>query len=304
MNDTVPVLITGCSSGVGRASARRFLHAGHPVYATARSPETLAELVEEGAVGLRLDVTDEESMAAAVKRVEADHGAVGILVNNAAYGLQGAVEAVLLDDLRAQFETNVFGMVRMTQLVLPGMRAQRRGRIINLSSMGGHFTLPGSIGLHASKHAVEAISDGLRMELRPFGIQVVVIEAGSDRHLVRKDAQRQPPHQHGRRHVRPFPRGGCRQGRRRLRTEGQEPRAQRRPGRQGHREGRTHPPAADPVPRRGLCQISGLHESAAAGCGPRRRHPVTVPGTEAAVPAGYRHGAPRVMAGPTWKADG
>ena len=178
MNDTEPVLITGCSSGVGRASVRRFLHAGHPVYATARRPEMLAELVEEGAVGLRLDVTDEESMVAAVRRVEADHGAVGILVNNAAYGLQGAVEAVLLDDLRAQFETNVFGLVRMTQLVLPGMRARRRGRIINLSSMGGHFTLPGSFGLHASKHAVEAISDGLRMEMRPFGIKVVVIEPG------------------------------------------------------------------------------------------------------------------------------
>ncbi|SOJ56371.1 Serine 3-dehydrogenase [Mycobacterium simulans] len=178
MNNTAPVLITGCSSGVGRASALRFLRAGHPVYATARRPETLTALVEQGAVGLRLDVTDEESMVAAVKHVEADHGAVGILVNNAAYGLQGAVEAVLLDDLRAQFETNVFGLVRMTQLVLPGMRARRCGRIINLSSMGGHFTLPGSFGVHASKHAVEAISDGLRMEMRPFGIKVVIVEPG------------------------------------------------------------------------------------------------------------------------------
>lgn len=178
MNSAAPVLITGCSSGVGRSSALRFLRAGRPVYATARRPATLTELVEHGAVGLRLDVTDESSMSEAVKRVEADHGAVGILVNNAAFGLQGAVEAVSLDDLRAQFETNVFGLVRLTQLVLPAMRARRQGRIINVSSMGGHFTLPGSFGVHASKHAVEAISDGLRMEMRPFGIKVSVIEPG------------------------------------------------------------------------------------------------------------------------------
>ena len=303
MNDTEPVLITGCSSGVGRASVRRFLHAGHPVYATARRLETLAELVEEGAVGLRLDVTDEESMVAAVRRVEADHGAVGILVNNAAYGLQGAVEAVLLDDLRAQFETNVFGLVRMTQLVLPGMRARRRGRIINLSSMGGHFTLPGSFGLHASKHAVEAISDGLRMEMRPFGIKVVVVEPGPIDTSFGKALNASLPtatgdgtydHFHAEVAARI--------------DAAYEPKA-RNLVLSADQVARTivkaaHPPAADPVPRRGLCQISGLHQSSAAGCGPRRRHPVAVPGTEAAVPAGCRRGAPSVMAGPTWKADG
>jgi short-subunit dehydrogenase len=178
MTTAPAVLITGCSSGVGHAAALRFLAAGHPVYATARRLEPLADLADAGAVTMRLDVTDEESMVSAVKRVEVDHGAVGVLVNNAAYGLQGAVEAVPLDALRAQFETNVFGLVRLTQLVLPAMRARGAGHIINLSSMGGHFSLPGSFGVHASKHAVEAISDALRMELRPFGIAVVIVEPG------------------------------------------------------------------------------------------------------------------------------
>lgn len=172
------VLITGCSSGVGQATAVRLLRAGYPVYATARRPETLAGLVEAGAVGLALDVTDAESRAAAVKRVEADHGAIGILVNNAAYGLQGAVEAVPLEQVRAQFETNVFGVIAMCQLALPAMRAQRWGRIVNLSSMGGHFTLPGGGFLHATKHAVEAVSDALRLETGPFGIAVSVVEPG------------------------------------------------------------------------------------------------------------------------------
>jgi NAD(P)-dependent dehydrogenase (short-subunit alcohol dehydrogenase family) len=172
------VLITGCSSGVGWATAARFLRAGHAVYATARRPERLAGLAEAGAVALALDVTDEDSMVAVVKRVESERGAVDILVNNAAYGLQGAIEAVPLDEVRAQFETNVFGLVRLTQLVLPAMRARRRGRIVNLSSMGGHFSLPGAGFLHATKHAVEAISDALRMELQPFGIAVIVVEPG------------------------------------------------------------------------------------------------------------------------------
>jgi NAD(P)-dependent dehydrogenase (short-subunit alcohol dehydrogenase family) len=172
------VLITGCSSGVGRATAHRFLRAGYPVYATARRPETLADLAEHGATTLALDVTNEESMALAVKRVEADHDAVGILVNNAAYGQHGAVEVTPMTKVRAQFETNVFGMVALTQLALPAMRAKGSGRIINVSSMGGHFTLPAGGFLHATKHAVEAISDALRMELRPFGIAVVVIEPG------------------------------------------------------------------------------------------------------------------------------
>ncbi|MFF2518956.1 SDR family NAD(P)-dependent oxidoreductase [Streptomyces sp. NPDC058086] len=172
------VLITGCSSGVGQASAWRFLRAGHPVYATARDVGTLSELDQAGAVTLALDVTDEDSMTAAVKHVESDHGAVGILVNNAAYGIQGAVEAVSVDDARRQFETNFFGLARLTQMVLPAMRARRSGRIVNVSSMGGHFSLPGAGFLHASKYAVEALSDALRLEVRGLGITVVIVEPG------------------------------------------------------------------------------------------------------------------------------
>ncbi|MER5698840.1 SDR family NAD(P)-dependent oxidoreductase [Streptomyces mirabilis] len=178
MTELPAVLITGCSSGVGKATAWRFMRAGHPVYATARDTGTLSELEQDGAVTLALDVTDEESMAAAVKRVEADHGAVGILVNNAAYGIQGAVERVKLDDARRQFETNFFGLAALTQMVLPAMRLRRSGRIVNVSAMGGHFSLPGAGFLHASKFAVEALSDALRLEVRGLGISVVLVEPG------------------------------------------------------------------------------------------------------------------------------
>ncbi len=178
MNARRAVLITGCSSGVGQAAAARFLHAGYPVYATARRPETLVGLATAGAVTMAVDVTDEGSMAAAVKRVESDHGAVGILVNNAAYGLQGATEIVPLEQARAQFETNVFGLIRLSQLVLPAMRTAGWGRIVNVSAMGAHFSLPGTGLLHASKHAVRAISNAMRLELRPFGIAVIMVEPG------------------------------------------------------------------------------------------------------------------------------
>jgi NAD(P)-dependent dehydrogenase (short-subunit alcohol dehydrogenase family) len=178
MTNKAAVLITGCSTGVGTATAWRFLRAGHPVYATARDEGTLTGLAGAGAVTLPLDVTDEAAMVSAVKRVESDHGAVGILVNNAAFGIQGAVETVLMDDVRRQFETNVFGLARLCQLVLPAMREHRTGRIVNVSSMGGHFSLPGAGFLHASKYAVEALSDALRLEVRGFGIKVVIVEPG------------------------------------------------------------------------------------------------------------------------------
>ncbi|HEY3871677.1 MAG TPA: SDR family NAD(P)-dependent oxidoreductase [Actinocrinis sp.] len=172
------VLITGCSSGVGEAAARRFLRAGHPVYATARNVGALAALQEEGAVTLPLDLTEKDTMVAAVKRVESDHGAVGILINNAAYGIQGATERVDIDDARRLFETNFFGLATLTQLVLPAMRARRSGRIVNVASMGGHFSLPGAGYLHASKYAVEAFSDALRLEVRGLGVTVVIVEPG------------------------------------------------------------------------------------------------------------------------------
>ncbi|MBI5499756.1 MAG: SDR family NAD(P)-dependent oxidoreductase [Deltaproteobacteria bacterium] len=172
------VLITGCSSGIGRATAKHLMEEGYVVYATARDVETIEGLREQGARTLRLDVTDEASMAAAVAAIVEAEGAVGILVNNAGYAQGGAVETVPLEKIRRQFETNVFGLIRLTQLVLPGMRRQRWGRVINLSSMGGRLTLPGGGIYHASKHAVEAIGDALRFEVAGFGIKVVTIEPG------------------------------------------------------------------------------------------------------------------------------
>ncbi|HEX6519185.1 MAG TPA: SDR family NAD(P)-dependent oxidoreductase [Streptosporangiaceae bacterium] len=174
-------LITGCSTGIGRATALRLHRAGLPVYATARRPETLEALAADGITTLALDVTDEESMTIAVKRVIDDHGAVGILVNNAGSGVYGAVEDVPLDRARTSFETNVFGMVRLAQIVLPGMRAQGYGRIVNISSILGRFSPPGGGLYHATKHAVEAYSDALRLEVAGFGVRVSVIETATVR---------------------------------------------------------------------------------------------------------------------------
>ena len=172
------VLITGCSSGIGWATAERLKERGWTVYASARRPDAIAELEGRGCRTLALDVTDEESMQAAVRAVEEREGAVGVLVNNAGYSQSGAVETVPLDEVRRQFETNVFGLVRMCQLALPGMRRQGWGRIVNVSSMGGRLTFPGGGFYHATKHAVEAISDALRFEVAGFGVGVAIIEPG------------------------------------------------------------------------------------------------------------------------------
>jgi len=172
------VLLTGCSSGIGRATALAFHRAGHPVYATARRTEAIAELAAAGLTTLAVDVTDEASMVAAVARVEAGHGTVGVLVNNAGYALQSPVEETPMAEVRRQFETNVFGLVRLTQLVLPGMRRAGHGRVVNVGSMGGRFTFPGGGFYHASKHAVEAVTDALRYEVSGFGIGVVLVQPG------------------------------------------------------------------------------------------------------------------------------
>ncbi len=148
------------------------------MYATARRVEAIAQLEAHGCRLLPLDVTDEGSMRSAVEEVERAEGAVGVLINNAGYSQSGAIEEVPMQKVRRQFETNVFGLARMCQLVLPGMRRQGFGRIVNLSSMGGRLTFPGGGLYHASKHAVEAISDALRFEVRGFGVEVVVIEPG------------------------------------------------------------------------------------------------------------------------------
>ena len=172
------VLITGCSSGIGHATAERLAGSGWTVYATARRPESISDLDAKGCKTLACDVTDEASMAAAVKAVEDAEGAVGVLVNNAGYSQSGAIESVPLDKARAQFETNVFGLIRMCQLALPGMRRQRWGKIVNVSSMGGKLVFPGGGLYHGTKHAVEAISDALRFEVAGFGVDVIVIEPG------------------------------------------------------------------------------------------------------------------------------
>jgi NAD(P)-dependent dehydrogenase (short-subunit alcohol dehydrogenase family) len=172
------VLITGCSSGIGHATAKRLAERGWTVYASARRKESIADLAQAGCKTLALDVTDEASMRTAVDAVVQAEGAVGCLVNNAGYSQSGALETLPMEKLRAQFETNVFGLVRMCQLALPGMRRQGWGRIVNLSSMGGKLTFPGGGAYHGTKHAVEALSDALRWEVSGFGVDVVVIEPG------------------------------------------------------------------------------------------------------------------------------
>ena len=172
------VLITGCSSGIGRAAAETLAGAGWTVYATARNPDSIAALAEKGCRTLAVDVTDEDSRRAAVEEMVAREGGIGALVNNAGYSQSGAVETLPLDAIRAQFETNVFGLVGMSQLVLPHMRAAGSGRIVNIGSMGGKLTFPGGGAYHATKYAVEAFSDALRFEVAGFGVQVVLIEPG------------------------------------------------------------------------------------------------------------------------------
>jgi NAD(P)-dependent dehydrogenase (short-subunit alcohol dehydrogenase family) len=172
------VLITGCSSGIGAATAAHLADQGWKVYATARRPETLMDLRDRGCETLALDVTDESSMRAAVDAVTEAEGAVGVLVNNAGYSQSGALETLPMEQVRRQFETNVFGLLRMCQLALPGMRAQRWGKIVNVGSMGGRLTFPGGGVYHATKYALEALSDVMRFEVRGFGVDVILIEPG------------------------------------------------------------------------------------------------------------------------------
>jgi NAD(P)-dependent dehydrogenase (short-subunit alcohol dehydrogenase family) len=167
---------TGLSSGTGKATALRLHRAGWPVYATARDVEALGELAAEGIKTMHLDVTDEQSMRAAVKRVEEEHGSVGVLINNAAFSLNGTIGETPLDEVRRQFEVNVFGLSRLTQLVLPGMRERGSGRIVQMSSIFGMFATPGRGYYQATKFALEAISDSLRNEVSKFGIKVVIVQ--------------------------------------------------------------------------------------------------------------------------------
>jgi NAD(P)-dependent dehydrogenase (short-subunit alcohol dehydrogenase family) len=175
------VLITGCSSGIGRATALALAGAGLPVWASARKAGGLAELRRAGCRVLELDVTDEQSRAAAVRQVEAEHGAVGVLVNNAGHGGGGPVEEVPLGIVRETFETNVFAVIRMCQLVLPGMRAQRSGLIVNIGSAAGLVTPPTGCPYAMTKYALESLCDALRPEVAPFGIRVTLVQPGAVR---------------------------------------------------------------------------------------------------------------------------
>jgi len=176
------VLITGASSGIGEETAKALLAAGYNVYAGARRIERMQSLKAAGAHLLALDVTDEQSMTEAVKTILKETGRIDVLVNNAGYGSYGALEDVPLEEARRQFDVNVFGLARLTQLVLPAMRAQHSGRIVNISSVGGKLGEPFGSWYHATKYAVEGLSDSLRMELHPFaGIDVVVIQPGAVR---------------------------------------------------------------------------------------------------------------------------
>ncbi len=172
------VLITGCSTGIGRATAERLAGNGWKVYATARNESSIEDLKASGCETLALDVNDEGSMQKAVATVTDAEGAVGALVNNAGYSQSGAIETVPLDSVRRQFETNVFGLMRMCQLALPGMRRQGWGKIVNISSIGGKVVFPGGGVYHMTKHAVEALSDALRFEVKGFGVDVAIIEPG------------------------------------------------------------------------------------------------------------------------------
>lgn len=172
------VLITGASSGMGKETARRLIKEGYIVYGAARRVDKMKDLGEAGGRIIELDITKEDRIEACVDRIMAEQGRIDVLINNAGYGLYGPVEEVDINQARYQFEVNLFGLARLTQLVIPHMRAQGSGKIINISSMGGKIYTPLGAWYHATKHALEGWSDCLRLELKSFGIDVVIIEPG------------------------------------------------------------------------------------------------------------------------------
>ncbi len=175
------ILITGASSGMGYQTARILAEQGHRVYGAARRVEKIEELAPYGVQALRLDITNEQSITQVVQELIEREGRIDVLINNAGYGYFGAIEDVPISDAKHQFEVNIFGLARITQEVLPYMRAQKSGRIVNLASVAGHVTLAFGAWYNATKYALEAFSDALRMEVKPFGIDVVIIEPGAIR---------------------------------------------------------------------------------------------------------------------------
>lgn len=179
MKSNKVILLTGASSGIGYDTAVALAQQGHKVYAAARRVERMEPLRQYGIVPLKMDVTDEASMQEGVKTLLDAEGRIDVLINNAGYGYFGAVENVPMDDARNQLEVNVFGLARLCLLVLPTMRAQHSGRIINTASVAGRSVFYYGGWYHVSKYAVESLSDAMRMELKPFGIDVVIIEPGA-----------------------------------------------------------------------------------------------------------------------------
>lgn len=171
-------IVTGASSGIGYQTAKLLLEQGYQVYGAARRVERMAPLKARGLVPVHLDITDEASIQALVKTVLDESGRIDVLVNSAGYGSYGVIETVPISEARHQFEVNLFGLARLIQLVLPTMRQQHAGKIVNLSSMAGRVTTYMGAWYHATKYALEALSDALRMEVAPFGISVVIIEPG------------------------------------------------------------------------------------------------------------------------------
>jgi short-subunit dehydrogenase len=172
-------LVTGASSGIGKETVKLLINKGFIVYGAARRIEKMAELKQAGVKLLAMDVTEDASMVAGVNEILKNEERIDLLVNNAGYGSFGALEDVPISEAKYQFEVNIFGLARLTQLILPYMRKQHSGRIINISSIGGSFGEPHGSWYHATKYAVEGLSDSLRMELKQFGIDVVIIKPGT-----------------------------------------------------------------------------------------------------------------------------
>ncbi len=172
------VLITGASSGIGKATAIKMLKAGYRVYVAARRVEKMQDLESLGAIALKMDITNEQDLLQVIDTIRQKDEGIDILVNNAGYAIYGAVEDTSIEDARRQFEVNIFGLARLTQLAIPYMRSKKAGKIINISSMGGKMYTPLGAWYHGTKHALEGWSDCLRLELKQFNIDVVIIEPG------------------------------------------------------------------------------------------------------------------------------
>lgn len=173
------VLVTGASAGIGKATAILLAQAGYKVYGAARRIEKMQELEAYGISAIMLDITKEESIEKGINRILEEAGSIDILINNAGFGLEGAIEDIAIADARYQLEVNVFGAMRLAQLVLPKMRENHYGKIVNISSIGGKIAFPLGGWYHASKFALEALSDSLRLEVKEFGIDVIVVEPGA-----------------------------------------------------------------------------------------------------------------------------